>query len=268
MWKTAEKREMERRLKKGFEQEKRRVIAGECEVQKTVCIAQAAYEAAGAGKRRMRFCGLLRSQIRYIGVIAWGGQAALFIVLALFFRTVSGSLEEPEMIFFMRRMPECLCAVGLLSAWSCVPFLFRSFRWKMAEVETAAYFSMVRLRLAQLVIVEGGAFLIAAGVTGIVVLASLIRVREAISCIGIPFLVFGSCILYFLRKGKGELFLRKCTAAGITIMIMFVTGRKLGAELGIELKGNTAWLLCAAAAAIWGYQVWKIKKEESRWSLA
>ena len=85
--------------------------------------------------------------------MVWLWQAVLFLgiraVYHVLFRTVEGTVD----LFFYRRFQDFLCGAGILSAWSSVPFLFRSYRWNMAEVEAASRCSMLHLRAAQLLLI-------------------------------------------------------------------------------------------------------------------
>ena len=133
-------------LREGLRKEKMKTVAEKEKADRTALLSTQAYRTALGRKLSLNFRGLLLRQVRYTGWMVWLWQAVLFLgIMAVYhvlFRTVEGTVD----LFFYRRLQDFLCGAGILSAWSSVPFLFRSYRWNMAEVEAASRCSMLHLR--------------------------------------------------------------------------------------------------------------------------
>lgn len=263
-----ERKQTEVWVKEGLRKEKMITVAEKVKADQTALLSVQAYRTALGRQRSLSFWGLLLRQIRYTGWMVWLWQAVLFLgIMAVYhalFRTVEGTVD----LFFYRRFQNFLCAAGILSAWSSVPFLFRSYRWKMAEVETAARFSMMHLRAAQLLLIGGGAVLMVAGVAGTALLQTAAGTEEVGAYLVFPFLLLGSCILHFLRRGRESCLFRDSSAAGVLILAASLGWSRAVQETGYEPGNSVVWSLCGAAALVLGYQIWKWKKEEeNRWNL-
>ena len=237
--------------------------------ERTVLLSVQAFRNGLSRKQSLKFRGLILRQVRYTGWMVWLWQAVLFLgIMAVYhvlFRTVEGTVD----LFFYRRFQDFLCGAGILSAWSSVPFLFRSYRWNMAEVEAASRCSMLHLRAAQLLLIGGGAVLMVAGVAGTVLLQTVAGTEQVAVYLVFPFLLFGSCILYFLRKREAASLLRDCSAAGAVLLAVSLGWNRISQETGYEPGSPVVWILCGVMILVWGYQIWTWKKEEkNRWNLA
>lgn len=256
-------------LREGFHDQKQADVPEKRKMEETAALAVLSYRQAEERKRTLNFGGLILRQIRYTGYQAWLWQALLFLgmmtVYHCVFRPVGGEVD----LFFYRRFPSFLCAAGLISAWSSVPFLFRSFRWKMSEVEAAARFSVLYLRAAQLLIMGGGAVLMMAGVAGAALVQSMAGIEDVALYLLFPFLTLGSCILHLLRKGEPERLLRNCSGAGAVLMLLFFGWEQIFRRIGYQPEGSAVWSLCGVMLLIGACQIWMWKKEEeNRWNLA
>lgn len=256
-------------LKQKLRKEKMITVAEKEKADQTAFFSVQAYRNMLGRKRSLNFWGMLLRQIWYTGWMVWLWQALLFLgimaVYHAFFRTVEGGVD----LFFYRRFQNFLCAAGILSAWSSVPFLFRSYRWKMAEVEAAARFSVMQLRAAQLLLIGGGAVLMVAGVAGTALLQTAAGTEEVGAYLIFPFLLLGSCILHFLRRGRTAFLLRDSSAAGAVLLAISLGWSRISQETGYKPGSPVVWSLCGVMILVWGYQIWTWKKEEeNRWNLA
>ena len=255
-------------LKEGLRKEKMITVAEKEKVDRTALLSVQAYRNALGRKRSLSFWGLLLRQVRYTGWMVWLWQAVVFLgimaVYHAFFRTAEGTVD----LFLYRRFQNFLCAAGIISAWSSVPFLFRSYRWKMTEVEAATRCSILYLRAAQMLLIGGGAVLMVAGVAGTALWQTAAGTEEVGAYLVFPFLLLGSCILYFLRRGRESCLFRDSSAAGVLILAASLGWSRAVQETGYEPENSVVWSLCGAAVLVLGYQIWKWKKEEeNRWNL-
>lgn len=255
-------------LREGSRREKMRTAVDGEKADRTVLLSVQAYRDMLGRKRSLNFRGLLLRQVRYTGWMVWLWQAVLFLgIMAVYhvlFRPVDGNMD----VFFYRRFQDFLCGAGILSAWSSVPFLFRSYRWNMAEVEAASRCSMLYLRTAQLLLIGGGAVLMVAGVAGTTLLQTVVGAEEVGAYLIFPFLLLGSCILHFLRKGRTAFLLRDSSAAGAVLLAFSMVWSRISRETGYEPGSLVVWSMCGVLILVWGYQIWMWKKEENRWNLA
>ena len=255
-------------LREGLGKEKEKTAAEMEKKERTVLLSVQAFRNGLSMKRSLKFRGLILRQVRYTGWMVWLWQAVVFLgimaVYHAFFRTAEGTVD----LFLYRRFQNFLCAAGIISAWSSVPFLFRSYRWKMAEVEAATRCSILYLRAAQMLLIGGGAVLMVAGVAGTALWQTAAGTEEVGAYLVFPFLLLGSCILYFLRRGRESCLFRDSSAAGVLILAVSLGWSRAVQETGYEPGNSVVWSLCGAAALVLGYQIWKWKKEEeNRWNL-
>ena len=256
-------------LREGFHDQKQADVPEKRKMEETAALAVLSYRQAEERKRTLNFGGLILRQIRYTGCQVWLWQAVLFLGIMAVYHCVFRPVGDEADLFFYRRFRSFLSGAGLLSAWSSVPFLFRSFRWKMSEVETASRFSALYLRAAQLLIMGGGSTLMMAGTGGAVLFQSMAGIEEVALYLLLPFLILGSCILHLLRKGEPDLLLRNCSGAGAALMLLFLGWDQISRKAGYQPEGPGIWFLCGVSFLVWGYQIWMWKKEEeNRWNLA
>ena len=231
-------------------------------------LAVLSYRKAIKRKRSLSFAGLVCRQIRYTGIMVWMWQTGIFLGIMLIYHTYFRSMAGTEDIVYYRWFRIYLCTAGVISAWSSVPFLFRSFRWKMAETESAARCPMFRLRTAQLLLIGGGAVLMMAGVGTAAWFQKKAGAGELAVYLVLPFFCLGCCILHLIRKGRMEHLFRNCSVLGAGILFVFTGWNRLAPVTENQPQAGRAWLLCGIMAFILFYQIWIWKKEEEkRWSL-
>jgi hypothetical protein len=103
-------------------------------------------------RSRIGFPRFVWLQIRYFGWKIWLMQAVLLLGVQKFLQKFYGN----ESLCTPKRIAMLLCGFSILLAMSAIPFLYRSFRYRMAEIEVATRFSMVRLILARLLMIGIG----------------------------------------------------------------------------------------------------------------
>ena len=103
-------------------------------------------------QQRLSFPQFLSMQIRFIGWKVWAVQAAcLLTVCGLLSHLLGqGYWKDPQSVAGL------LVCLSLLTFMAAPPFLYRSVRYRMQEVEAAARFSSVQLLMARLIIIGIG----------------------------------------------------------------------------------------------------------------
>lgn len=267
-------RRMEKELKDLAGRKKEMVLPEEGHLLQTVSLVREAYRTAGARRKPMGFFSFTVRQIRYAGRYVWAWQCLLLFgiltVFCGFTRNWSGA-DLDLMMFLYRRIPLLLCGAGVASAWSCVPLLARARRWQMAEVELAGC-SAARLRLAQLLI-SGGSALSVGGLSAFAAWRLwAIGIESLAAYLFLPFLLAGSCILFFVQREKERYFLFRCTAvllAGFAAFALVWRILSRGAEdfRDYQVSGAYVWILCGGAAGFWVFQIQQIRRKEmAGWS--
>lgn len=264
---------VEYRLKQEFQNRKMNVVSDSKKLQETIDRSRAVYQKTKKRGNGINLFWLAIRQIPYMGKQTWMLQVMLSFFLMAVWKMQMLILRDAQMTGDLSgasfRISVFLCMSGLLAAWSNVPLLFRSVRWKMAETEAAAGCSASRIYLARLIITGMGTMVMIAGVSIYMSLREWVKFRELGAYLFLPFLLLGSLILYFLRKARWNRFLFQCSGAGVLLLLLFAGIRKWSVVNGYLNVGVSVWILCAAAAAGCGAQFWLLEKEEkNQWNLA
>ena len=270
MRRMSEKKRLIKKLRNEFEADKDMTMSDPDRIREISRSSRTAYQSRYRAERNGSMAWLIIRQIRYAGRIVWMCQAAFLVCIAficrIFLRYRVVEVEMWEAIL-QYRFPEFLCIAAVMTAWSSVPFFYRSFRWKMEETEAVTRFSIPRLRLAQIIISGTGTVLMTAGIICAVLVQKLAGLYELGVYLILPLLVLGNFILYFLRKGRREWFLAECAAAGIVILCLFSGWSHESFREQIWISEYVVWILCGAVFCIWIGQFLKIGKEETeRWN--
>lgn len=169
-------------------------------------------------KEKIGFGELMLYQIRMIGVRIWGIEIITMLCLALVLR---GFLQD--LLFFTPRKIALLlsCAVVMASMF-LLPFLYRSARFKMMEIESAAYFSIRRILISRFFLFFGGEIVIAAAVCTMAYTGQFMKMSMLIYVL-LPLLLTGDGLLFFLRNTVPEKLCRNYTCyAGALVLLLFI----------------------------------------------
>ena len=195
-------------------------------------------EQACRKKRRARisFSSFLSMQIRFIGWKIWLAQGIFLLFINGMFRRFFGG-EYPENPLSAARLLFCLSILVIMTA---LPFLYRSVRCRMQEIEAAARFSCTRLLMAKLAIVGIGDLFILSGIFCIAIWRTSLTAGSALLYLCFPYLLAGSGCLFLLGH-----FAPKQFFAGSTGLCAFLI-----AAAAILLRRDTA-LFCLSFSGEW-----------------
>lgn len=150
-------------------------------------------------KKRIGFGELLLHQIRFIGIRIWSIEIVTVFFLVLILRSY---VMEP--FFFTPRRIAFFLSCGIVAAsMFLLPFLYRSTRFLMMEIESAAYFSIKRILVSRFFLFFGGEIVIAAAVCTIAYVGQLMD-KDMLVYVLLPLLLTGDGILFFLRNTSPE----------------------------------------------------------------
>ena len=207
-----------------------------------------------AERKRMSFWQFLRTQVRFIGWKIWMLQ---LVVLGVVYACMAGFFEKyytehPE------DLPRLLMVLAIIVLMTAIPFLYRSIRYRMQEIESVTYVSSVRLMMARLFIIAVGDSVILASMYVMAISNSIIPKMLLFLCLSIPFFVASNGCLYMVRHLKPEHFLH-----GSIGLCMAMIGLFLYKGAWLELlfqNGIYGLLLCILLMMLCIYQIWTMQE--------
>ena len=139
-------------------------------------------------RQRLSFPQFLSMQIRFIGLKVWAVQGASLLAVCWLLSQLFGQ-------GYWKGLLACL---SLLTFMTAPPFLYRSIRYRMQEVEAAARFSSVRLLMARLIIIGIGDATLLSGVLLTAAAKTALLPSSSVVSVAFPFLLASSGCLYLL----------------------------------------------------------------------
>lgn len=208
--------------------------------------AHLAWREARSRRRRIGFPQFLSMQIRFIGWKVWAVQGtSLLVICGLLSRLFGrGFWREPQSVAAV------LFCLSVLVFMTAPPFLYRSVRYRMQEVEAAARFSSVRLLMARLIIIGTGDAVLLGGIVLTTAANSGLPGGSAVICVGFPFLMASSAGLYLLGHARPRRFLAGSTGLCVLLLLTLSQAARIGAP-----TPSLGWAgVCALLAAFCWHQ--------------
>lgn len=145
-------------------------------------------------RQRLSFPQFLSMQIRFIGWKVWAVQGASLLAVCWLLSRLFGQgyWKDPQSVAGL------LVCLSLFIFMTAPPFLYRSVRYRMQEVEAAARFSSVRLLMARLIIIGIGDGALLGGILLTAAVKTALQPSSAVVSIIFPFLLASSGCLYLL----------------------------------------------------------------------
>lgn len=153
-----------------------------------------------ADRRPAGFAAILRSQIAFIGWRIWAGQAFLLLCALL---TLWGATQNAQALSALW-VPQSLFYLSLLVSGVVLPVLYRSFRYKMHEIETTTYYATTQLLLAKLLVVGIGDLAILGSLTAFIAVGSVFPLGSSVLYLLCPFLLASFGIMQLLGHFSGR----------------------------------------------------------------
>ncbi|MCD7993970.1 MAG: hypothetical protein LUK37_20170 [Clostridia bacterium] len=230
----------------------------EARLHEVVELTQAAYDTRRK-RREVSQIGFVLRQAKFIALPIWIFQ---FILLLCIMVGLHAIISESFIAF--SRIPKLLGLVGLLVAATSLPVLIKSHQYKMIEIESATYMSMVGLTLSRLIIVGIGdaVMLLTLWIFGCG--AAEVAVLDTLSYILLPFLLATSgCLWLFnhiklvFRKGIYSVFYYLALLSVMSALFIWQP------ELADQLISNLGILLCVLLAGFLFVECKRLLKELS-----
>ncbi|MCI7807886.1 hypothetical protein MR626_01130 [bacterium] len=183
------KKDLETRLRQACQVEAGEVRSSS--VSKAVLLAR---KEAISRRQRISFLQFLSMQIRFIGWKVWAVQGASLLAVCWLLSHLFGQgyWKDPQSVAGL------LVCLSLLTFMTAPPFLYRSVRYRMQEVEAAAGFSSARLLMARLIIIGIGDGALLSGIVLTAAAKTALQPGSAVVSVALPFLLASSGCLYLL----------------------------------------------------------------------
>lgn len=145
-------------------------------------------------RQRLSFPQFLSMQIRFIGWKVWAVQGTLLFAVCRLLSHLFGQgyWKDPQSVAGL------LFCLSVLIFMTAPPFLYRSIRYRMQEVEAAARFSSVWLLMARLIIIGIGDAALLGGILLTAAAKTALQPGSVAVSILFPFLLASSGCLYLL----------------------------------------------------------------------
>lgn len=201
-------------------------------------------------RERITFIRFLSMQIRYIGWKIWLLQCIFLLLIVCVLNRFYGInyLESP---LYMAKLLFCLSVLVFMSA---LPFIYRSVRCRMQEIEAAARFSSVKLLMVKLIIIGIGDIFLLGGIFCVTIWKTSLRADSVILYLCFPFLLAGSLCLFLLgHLPSGQFFTGSMGACSFLILSAAAVTRH--AVLPFYNSFSAGWIaVCTFLAAFCAFQ--------------
>lgn len=241
------RKDLEQQLKKTLHQPP--VTADEQHLAKTCLLAETELRRMQA-RERITFMPFLSMQIRYIGWKIWLMQGIFLLFISRMLNRFYGIsyLENP---LYMAKLLFCLSVLVFMSA---LPFIYRSVRCRMQEVEAAARFSSAKLLMAKLIIIGIGDLFLLSGIFCVTIWKTSLRADSVILYLCFPFLLAGSCCLFLLGHFTSRQFFTGSLGV-CSLLILAAAAVTRHTMLPFYSSFSAGWIaVCAFLAAFCAFQ--------------
>lgn len=188
------------------------------------CAHMTAFAVAVAAERRdsSSFREFLLLQIRFIGLRMWAVQMALFAALGSVLWVLMGRGFWQE----ERYVARFLCGLSQAVSVSALPFICRTFRYRMHEIEASSRYSFAGVLLAKMLMTAmGDAVLLGAVFLGTVLRTGLLAGNVLLYLL-LPFLLTKWLSLSLMGRIPAAAFPASCMAIGAALLVALgIAGR-------------------------------------------
>lgn len=179
---------MKKKIDEEFKQmiyESKKITIDESHFAETLKIVKAEYNNSGS-KEKMRFSSFFVALVRIVGWKIWALQITILLTFCYLFSEVS---QKNVIYIASRHIPFLLCCSALMILMSGLPFIKRSYKYQMFEVEAATRLSNTWLFLTHLAIIGVGDLCMLIVLFLVVVLKTGLGIENAALYLFVPFLI-------------------------------------------------------------------------------
>ncbi|NBJ93761.1 hypothetical protein [Parablautia muri] len=186
---------------------------------------------------RISFTHFLFLQIKFTGWKIWSIQGGILLAVLYAFSHFFHNAVHPQ---YMAKLLFCFSVLLLMTA---IPFLYRSARYHMQEIEAASRFSSVKLLIARLLVIGFGNIFMLSGIFLAAIFKTSLGIGSTVLYLGFPFLFVCGVCLFMLGHFTPKHFL--AGSMGICTLLLFSAIPKQHALL-FRQSFSPGWLLLCA----------------------
>ena len=176
-----------------FEKELRRALQQPCTIvrenhfEETILLVK---EEARRKKKRERFSFLrfLIMQGKYIGWKIWGVQGMVLLIISYLLTCFYHYRVSPPFV------AKLMFYLSVLVFMTALPFIYRSVRYQMQEIEAATRFSSVKLLMARLIIIFIGDVFMMSGIFFTTIIKTSLQADSILLYLCFPFLLVTAAV--------------------------------------------------------------------------
>lgn len=206
-----------------------------------------------AERRRLSFWEFLKAQVRFVGWKIWLLQ---MVILGIIYLCMTEFFEN-----YYMKAPEYLLSLLMVLAvvvlMTMIPFLYRSIRYRMQEVEAVTHVSSVRLLMARLFLIAIGDGMLLGSIFAMTIANSAISKMIIFLCLCIPFFAACNGCIFMARHLKPKYFLQGSIGLCIAMIVLFLY-KWLWWERLFQ-NGIYGVAICALLMMCLIYQIWNIQ---------
>lgn len=202
--------------------------------------------------KRLSFWQFLKTQIRFIGYKIWMMQ---LVILGIVYACMT-SFFEKYYTQHAEDLPKLLMVLAIVVLMTAIPFLYRSIRYRMQEIESVTYVSSVRLMMSRLFLIAIGDGVILGSMYVMAISNSITPKMVLFLCLSIPFFVACNGCLFMVGHLKPEYFLTGSIGLCVAMIGLFLYK---GAWLELLFQNEICGvLICALLMMLCIYQIWNM----------
>lgn len=203
-------------------------------------------------RERISFARFIWMQGKYVGWKIWAAQAGCLLIVTALLLSMFGTQFFRIPVYAVRYACTVSGSVFLCS----VPFLSRSVRYNMHELETASYMSARRLLAAKLLWIGTGDAVVLTGLLLFMTMYAPLGNMFLLLCLLLPFLLTAAAGLFFLQLLGLRYVPAACAGVSFIIVLAAILGsRKLLILWEGEHFAGGAFLLLAVLCLLCAYEI-------------
>ncbi len=190
-------------------------------------------------RERISFTRFLSMQIKFIGWKIWSVQGIFLAAISCILSRSYDYIKNPQ------HMTKLLFCLSVLVFMTALPFVYRSVRYQMQEIEAVTRFSSVKLLMAKLIVIGIGDVSILSGILFTTVIKTSLQIDSAILYLSFPFLLVCSSSLFMLGHfTTKQFFVGSMGLCSFLVLVLFVIPRHYG--LLFQQSFSAGWIMICA----------------------
>lgn len=171
-----------------------------------------------AERRRAGFGSFLVWHMKHLGIRIWLVQAGLLVSIGFLLLRIYDS----SYLLTQKRISMLLCGLSVMIFMTALPVFYRSYRYKMQEIEAATRINTARLFLAEMLTIMIGDTVMLGTAAGITVIKASYGISSALLYLAVPFLAMWCIVIRLLRHIEMKKATAYCSVMCFCILLLSV----------------------------------------------